>query len=367
MLVVVPVVLAQPPPVLTILSPPDESYVSGVVPIRASVSPPDSVVSVSFMVDGRRVCVVTHQPFHCDWDAGPAVKEYSIRVTALLKSGVRLSKTARTRDAAFAENVDVDVVQVTATVTDGRGRFVRGLPKSAFKVLEDDRAQTITHFTFEGTPPELVVAVDMSSSISESIPKVKTAVTELLNAIPPSVRVTLLGFNDSVFTLARHEVDPAARAKAVQRLAPWGATSLYDVVIKGVDLLGRQTGRKALLVFSDGEDTASRATLEEVERRLQETEAVVYAIGQGRGVSLDKLKKVLQQLSRPTGGRALFTERIDELKDAFSEILDELSNQYLLGYPPINATRDGSWRKIKVEVTGGYDIRARSGYRASAR
>jgi Ca-activated chloride channel homolog len=361
-------VLAQQakPPVLSIVFPPDESYVSGVVTLHAIVAPLDRVVSVTFMVDGRQVCAVLQPPFQCEWDAGPEVKEHQIRVWATLKGGGRVVTSTRTRDTGFAENVDVDVVQVTATVTRG-GRFVRDLPISAFKVFEDDRPQTITHFTFEDRPPELVVAIDISSSLSTAMPKVKAAVTELLTAIPANIRVTLLGFNDTPFTLATNETDPAVRAKAVARLAPWGATALYDVIIRAVDMLGRKSGRKAVLIFSDGEDTASRSTLDDVERRLQESDAVVYSIGQGRGVSMERLKKVLQQVSKPTGGRALFTDRIDELKDAFKEILDELSNQYLLGYPPSNAARDGSWRRIKVEVAGGYDIRARHGYRAVAR
>lgn len=354
-------------PTLTIVSPPDESYVSGAVPIRAAVTGVNVVEIVTFFVDGRQICAIAREPYECHWDAGSTVKDHQIRVVATLGGGGRLVKTVRTRDAGVTETVQVQIVQVTATVTDGHGHFVQGLPKTAFRVFEDKKLQPLTHFAFEDQPPEIIVAIDVSSSLSESLPKLKAAVTQLLTAIPPNVGVTLLGFNDSLFTLARREKDPAVRAAAVERLAPWGNTALYDVIIRAVDLLDSQNGRKALLVFSDGEDTASRATIDDVERKLQETDAVLYTVGQGRGVSLDKLKTVLNRLSRPTGGRTLLTEHVDELKEAFQKILEELSNQYLLGYEPPNPATQGVWHEIRVEVTGGHEVRARHGYRSGPR
>jgi VWFA-related protein len=118
-------------------------------------------------------------------------------------------------------------------------------------------------------------------------------------------------------------------------------------------------------VFTDGEDQGSHATINDVERRLQSSDVTLYMIGQGRGVTLDALKKVMERLANPTGGRALFTDSIDELHDSFADLLDELSNQYLLGYEPINTKHDDVWRKIKVEVDGHHEVRARQGYRAT--
>ena len=128
-------------------------------------------------------------------------------------------------------------------------------------------------------------------------------------------------------------------------------------------MLGRQVGRKALVVFTDGEDQGSHATMADVEQRLQASDVTLYMIGQGRGVTLEPLKKIMERLSTPTGGRALFTDSIDELRGAFTDLLDELSNQYLLGYAPTNTARDDTWRRISVDVDGHHDIRARQGYR----
>jgi VWFA-related protein len=352
-----------PAATLRIVSPAADAFVNGPTTLRARVDPAGAASSVVFFVDGKLVCTVAAAPFECEWDAGSGVSEHQIRVVANLSHGGRIVQTTRTKALGFTENVDVDVVQVTVTVSDGHGHFVRGLPQSIFHVAEDGRPQTITHFASEDIPLELVVAIDISGSMTPAMPKLKSAVKEFLEAVPSTNQVTLLGFNDSIFTLTRKTTNPAERAKAVDRLAPWGATALYDVILRGVEMLGRQTGRKALVIFTDGEDQGSHATIADVERHLQSSDVTLYMIGQGRGVTLEPLKKVMGRLATPTGGRALFTDSIDELHGAFADLLDELANQYLLGYASANSARDDEWRRIKVDVDGHHDIRARQGYR----
>jgi VWFA-related protein len=361
-------VSAQAPdsaPQLKILSPGEDSYVSGPTLLRASIVPAEAASSMTFFVDGRQVCALTRPPFECEWDAGPALGEHQVRAVATLTAGGRAVQTIRTKAVSVTEKVNVDVVQVTVTVSDGHGRFVRNLPRGAFRVLEDGKPQGITHFTSEDVPLEIVVAIDISGSMTPAMPKLKKAVKEFLKDVPNQDLVTLLGFNDSIFTLTRKAGDVAERSRAVDRLAPWGSTALYDVILRGVEMLGRQTGRKALIVFTDGEDQGSHATINDVERRLQSSDVTLYMIGQGRGVTLETLKKVMERLATPTGGRALFTDSIDELHDSFADLLDELSNQYLLGYEPTNTKHDDVWRKIKVEVDGHHEVRARQGYRAT--
>src|SRR5262249_31214051 len=219
-----------------------------------------------FFVDGRQICALTREPFECDWDAGPSIAEHQVRAVATLSAGGRIVHTVRTKGIGYNEKVNVDVVQVTVTVSDGRGRFVAGLPQSAFHVFEDNRAQAITHFASEDVPLELLVAIDISGSMAPAMTKLKRAVKDFLTEVPAHDQVTLLGFNDSIFTLTRKATDPSERARAVDRLAPWGSTALYDVILRGIEMLGRQTGRKALVVFTDGEDQGSHATINDVER-----------------------------------------------------------------------------------------------------
>jgi Ca-activated chloride channel homolog len=353
-------------PRLQILSPADGSLVSGQTVLRASVDPAAIVTSVIFSVDGKQICTVSKVPFECAWDAGPSVVEHQIRVVANLAKGSRIVRSVRTREVGFTEKVEVDVVQVTATVLDGRGHYVKSLPQELFHVFEDDQPQALTHFASEDVPLELIVAVDISGSMAPAMPKLKGAVKAFLEAVPARDQVTLLGFNDTVFALTRPTTQAVDRARAVDRLAAWGGTALYDVILRAVDMAGRQVGRKAIIIFTDGEDEGSHAVLPDVEQRLQASDATLYMIGQGRGVTLEPLKRVMERLSRPTGGRALFTESIDELHDAFDKLLEELSQQYLLGYAPSRDAHDDTFRRIKVNVDGPYQVRARQGYRAMA-
>ncbi len=362
------VALAQEPatPALEITAPAADAYISGTTILRATLTPADAATRVVFSVDGKQVCDASAAPFECSWEAGSNIVAHQFRVVAELKAGGRVIKTVRTRSLGYAEKVDVDVVQIIATVVDGSGHFVTGLPQSAFHIEEDNKAQKISHFGSEDVPLELIVACDVSGSMTPAMPRLKKAVKEFLGAVPSRDQVTLLGFNDSIFALTRRAVDPAERIKAVDRLAPWGATALYDVILRGVDMLGKQPGRRAMIVFSDGEDQGSHASIADVERRLQASDVTLYMIGQGRGVEVEALKSVMQRLVEPTGGRALFTDNIDQLHLAFSDLLEELSNQYLLGYESTNTRRDEALRKISVRVDGQPRVRARQGYRAVA-
>ncbi len=348
-----------------ITSPNADAYVSGLTILRAAIDPSVTPQSVTFFVDGRQFCTLTEPPFECEWDAGSTISAHLIRLVIQPVEGDRIIKTLRTKGIGYADRINVEAIQVTVTVSDDAGRFVGAIPRPAFKVFEDGKPQPVTYFASEDVPLELTVAVDISGSMTAAMPKLKKAVKDFLLAVPPKDQVTLLGFNDSVFALTRKQTDPMERVKAVDRLAPWGATALYDAIMRAVDMLGRQVGRKALVVFSDGEDQGSHVSLEDVERKLQASDVTLYIIAQGRGISQDYLRKTMQRLTVPTGGRTFTTDSIDQLHVAFEDLLDELSNQYLLGYQPTNPARDDTWREIKVQVDGHPNVRARQGYRAA--
>lgn len=360
-----------PAPTLKITSPTEDTYVSGPTRLTVVVDPvaaERNVVQVIMFADGRQVCTREKPPFECDWDAGSGVREHQIRAAATMKDGTRLVTTIRTRSLEVSETVDVDVVQVTAVVTDGDGKFVRGLKQEDFTITDDNRPQQITHFAAENIPLELVTALDVSSSMEDALPRVKEAAKRFVSAIEERDQVTVLAFNENIFTLARRATDPAARLKAIDRMAPWGGTALYDAIIKAVDILGRQPGRRAVVVFSDGEDQSSHATLEAAIRATEGSDATMYAIGQGRATKVTALQTLLRQIATVSGGRAFFTEDAATLDGIFADIIADLRNQYLLSYPVPDGRRDDEWHTIKVEAAGGrYQVRARQGYRLAKR
>ena len=362
---------AQPAePVLRIASPAEDAFLSGPVRLVARVDPPaaeKTIERMTFFAGGHLVCTIRRPPFDCDWDAGESIVEHQIRAVALMKDGTRLVANVRTRGLPYTETTDVDVIQVTAIVTDGDGRFVRGLKSSDFKIYEDDQQKPITHFAAEDIPLELVAALDISSSMTLALPSVKVAAKRFMAGLRPADQVTLLGFNENIFTLARRSTDQTTRERAVDRMAAWGGTALYDVILKAVEVLGRQAGRRSIVLFTDGDDQSSHATLEAAIARTEGSDATIYAIGQGRAVNSPALQNLLRRLSTVSGGRSFFTDDQTSLDTSFAQILEDLRSQYLLAFEPSSSKRDGSWHRIRVEVSRGGQVRARQGYRLTRR
>ena len=357
---------APTPEPLVVTSPANGSYVTGPVLLQARAAAPATVRSVTFYADGRSVCTVVRPPFECNWDAGEGLREHVVRAVATLTDGARVVATSRTESAGYTESVEVEVVQVTTTVTDDGGRFVKGLTRDQFRVKEDGVLQRITAFAGENIPLEIVIAVDVSQSMTESMPTLKAAVRTFLRALRPTDQVTLIAFNDNIFTLARRSTDPESRVRAVDRLAPWGGTALFDAMLTALNTVGKQPGRRSVVVFSDGEDQNSVATLKRVETRLETSDATIYTIGLGRSVRDRALAGVMARMSDVSGGRPFLIDDVSELDKVFADIVEELSNQYLLSYGSSNESRDGSWRRINVELKDGkHKVRHRQGYRAA--
>ena len=352
---------------LRIVSPTESTYVVGSARLHAVVEPSSAerdVQRVTFFVDAKQVCEVNTPPFECEWDAGERVQPRQVRVVATMKSGERLVQTVTTKKLDYTETVDVDVVQVTVVVTDNQGKFVTGLKQSDFKVSEDGVLQKLSSFSDEHTPLELITAIDVSSSVTDALPGMKVAATRFVGGLEPSDQVTVLGFNDNLFTLAKRSTDQVVRERAIGRLRAWGGTALYDAIVQGIDLLGRQQGRRAIIVFTDGKDENSHAPMESAIAQVEGSDAMIYPVGQGRAVHEKDLQKLLQRIATTSGGRAFFSTSPSKLDEVFAEILDDLHHQYLLSYPAPADKRDGKYHKIKVVAGGGkYRVRTRDGYR----
>jgi VWFA-related protein len=355
----------QDAPSLRIVSPGESTFISGPTRLVATVMPlaaQANVARVTFFADNRLVCTAARPPYECDWDAGVRIIEHNVRAVAVFKNGASLAATVRTRALDVHESVDVDVVQVTVVVTDGNDRFVKGLPRERFRVFEDNVQQPLSSFQSENLPMELVTALDISFSMSQALPTLKTAARSFLQGLRRDDQLTMLAFNDTVYTLSRRASIAKDRLDLIDRLESWGGTALHDAIFTGLSLTGRQPGRRALLVFTDGEDQSSYVADDAIVRRVEASDVTVYMIGLGRATEQMALQPFLRRLATLSGGRALFTERADRLEVAFGEILEDLSNQYLLGYPTPPGSRDGKYHRLRVEVDG-YNVRARQGYR----
>jgi VWFA-related protein len=367
-----PPAAAPPPqagPVLRFLDPTDEAILVGHVLLRvATATLPKPVAQVVYQVDGVEACRASAPPFACRYDAGTRVSSRVVRAVVTFDDGTRLSGSTRTRGVTVVETTNVESVVVPVHVTDGRGRFVPGLTVADFALTEDDVPQRIALLSAGETGAEVLVVLDISASMAPAMPDLVRVVGGFLRTLRPVDMVTVAAFNTGLFVLAGRDTDLEAKVTSLDRLRPWGSTAIYDTIIRGADLLRRQSGRRALVLFTDGDDVSSRATLEASRTALLEQDTLLYLVATGKAASSLDLRKRLTALALETGGAAFFAPRIGDTAEHFGEIVRDLSQQYVLSYAPERPLGDGKWRRIRLDVTRGrFTVRARSGYIATRR
>jgi len=270
--------------------------------------------------------------------------------------------------------VDVDLVSITAVVYDKGGRFVTGLSAKDITVLEDDVPQEVSIFREaqggeEKIPLSVVLVLDASGSMAENIGFLKEAASSFVGKLEPVDEALVVQFNDSVKGSAEFTGDGDRLDQFVAGLQAWGGTSLHDAIKYSLERIKDRPGRKALVVFSDGEDTTSSLPQNEVVDYARSVEATIYSVGirgggpRGGGAPRGFLKRI----SEETGGQYFFPDRVGELIRVFAAISEELHRHYLLAYAPKKAP-DGLFRKIELRVDRpGTQVRVRKGYFAVKR
>lgn len=361
-----------PQPRLTILEPDNQSYLIDLARLRAAVSPEEEVEAVEFFVDGASVCVVTTPPFQCSWDAGASVQAHVVRSVARLSAGRRLVASVRTLALeGVEETTGVRAVLVPVVVRDRNNRFVSGLTRDDFLVFEDGVRQEVTILQTETEidtiPLNLVVAVDISSSMASLFGRVRTAVKQFVAGMT-GAKVSLIAFNERIYNPVHNESDVRIVQDVVDALPePYGTTSLLDAIDVALDLHGDILFRKAVILVSDGADTSSLSAIEKVERKIQANPTTIYIITHGAGLAIEAAQVLLARLTRASGGRAFLIDDIEQLDGFLEYIREDLRNQYVITYRPSKPELDGTWRRIDVStVDRSHDIRARDGYMAES-
>lgn len=256
----------------------------------------------------------------------------------------------------------VTQVEVYATVTAPDGRPVPGLTVADFTVLEDGRPQVITTFAGTELPASVALAIDRSFSM-KGIPltMARTAGRVFLSSLAADDRAMLISISGEVDVLAPLATDKGPALAALTALDPWSTTSLHDALIRTLDLLDGETGRRAVVILSDGVDRYSRATAAEVIDRARESDVQMY------GVALGATRPAwFAELAAVTGGRSFHLGSARDLEKTLQTIAMDLRSQYLLGYAPAESSsgEDSGWRSITVRVDRPeVVVRARSGYR----
>ena len=328
-------------------------------------------------------------------------------------------------EQGFRFKSGVELINVTATVSDASGRFVSGLRQDDFVVYEDDQPVGVTHFSAEHVAVSLGIALDTSGSMAGSkIQEAQDALDRFLyDLLDKNDEIFLYRFSNYPVLLQDWTKDRQLLSRALGRITPNGGTAMYDAVSEAIPLAQKgQNRKKALLVVSDGNDTASSRGIREVKAQIRESEVLVYAIGiDGQGEPTmrtpppqrpmpipfpfpggrggrggrpgwpqppiggggggggtggggwprqsrndDRVNvAALRDMTDDSGGRTEIVREARDLNPATANIADELSKQYYLGYPS-SGKKDGRWHAIRVEVRNrNYRVRARRGYVAS--
>ena len=255
------------------------------------------------------------------------------------------------------------LVEVHATVTDGRGRYIDDVPPAEFKVLDDGKPVPVASFENRNTAVSVALLFDATGSMQSALPPLKSAALKLIAEMRPARRRGGLRFNAAVTELQPFTTDKQAAERAVLRAHALGGTALYDALVRvNRDLAGR-TGKKAIVVFTDGDDNLSTLSAEIAIARAKAAGAPIYTIAQGDALRRPKFLDQLAGIANSTGGLPFEIRDPAEILKVFESVSQDLTHGYLLTFQPPSEEGNG-WHSIKVTLSTarGRTVRAREGY-----
>jgi Ca-activated chloride channel homolog len=269
----------------------------------------------------------------------------------------------------FVFKKDVEEVAVHATVVDDKNHMVMNLPKTAFTVLENGKPQPMTSFRQEDIPVSMCIVIDNSGSMREKRDKVNKAALNLVRSGNPQDEVCVVNFNDEYYLDQSFTNRLPLLKEALEKVEARGGTALYDAMVATSNEMKAHARlqKKVLFVVTDGEDNASRESLEETVRNLQqENGPTVYAIGLLSEERTRRARRALETVAHATGGIAFMPKTLEEVDEISRTVAHDIRSQYTIGYKPTTPKSVGGYRTIQVEARAkGYKklvVRTRSGY-----
>jgi Ca-activated chloride channel family protein len=315
------------------------------------------------------------------------------------QSGAERQRKAEADVATIS--IDTSEVLLPVTVRDAAGQFVPSLKAEDFTIYEDGLPQPISSFALKHLPVNVVLLIDTSSSVERELEDFKEAAYRFASRLEAQDQISVIKFDDRVELVLDWTTNRAALNRALKRLTPGLFTKFHEALwLTAREQLSRVTGRKAVIVFTDGIDSGrGQISAEQAFRSLVEEETAVYVVSKTRiqsqaeqrelafyqnasasarafnQVRIEGLKMSLAALAasednltriaEETGGRIFLPSSFDELGDAYQQVADELRSQYVISYAPTNAARDGRYRAIRIKLKNpAYHATSRFGYYA---
>jgi VWFA-related protein len=335
------------------LSPAESSAEETLVAVDVNIPSNEELASLEVFWNDQLLATLEQEPYEARVKLEGGGEFGYLRAVATMADGSMAEDIQFVNAPEFGTVIDVTAVELPVTVIDkSTGKPVENLVREDFTVFEDGIEQAISHFALHRElPVRLGIVVDTSGSMEETLPTVQRAVMGFLrDLLRPQDRAFVETFSDQPDVLASFTADFATLENAMLALFADRATALYDAVIMGLFQFSGVRGRKAMVVLTDGEDTASQNEFEDVAGYAQRAGVTIYTIG----VDLPATKVVarwqLNKLAEATGGKAYFVGARSELDKIYAEIDRELRTQYLLAYTSSSDKNPEELRKIKVEI-----------------
>jgi Ca-activated chloride channel homolog len=304
------------------------------------------------------------------------------RILGLVIASVLAASAAGAQDPVTRFHSGVDLVGLNVVATDAQGRLVKGLASTDFTVFEDGQRQDVSVFAVVPAPIDLALLLDTSASMADKISTVQQVASGFTAAVRPSDRISVVEIKDAIRVLHPLNEDVAGAKRAIGGTYARGNTALYNGVYMTLKELVRQRPangdmrRQAIVVLSDGDDTSSLVSVDDLMDQAKHAGVAIYTISlrtnaYGTVYTRDQRSHaesqyVMKALASETGARAFFPTAVSDLAGIYDAIADELANQYLVGYVPKNAVRDGSYRRVDVRIErAGIRARTRAGYVAT--
>lgn len=346
-----------------ITEPAERAKIGRRVKVRAEVAVPDEnrVELVEVRVNDRTVTTLSAPPWQAEVDV-PDEPIVHLTVVAQLDDGRRTETVRFLRAPENLEQVDVNLVELFATVTDGGG-LVRGLTAGDFEVLESGKPQTISRFELvENLPLTLGFVIDTSTSMASSLVEAQRAADGFLRKLKAKDRAFAVGFATRPYLSMPPTDDLEAVSQSLEGMRSAGATALYDGVITALYYFRGFRGQRALILLSDGEDTASNTPWARALEYAQRSGVAIYAIGLNVPALSFDVRSHLSSLSETTGGKVYFVERAEQLAEVYGEIEHELRSRYYLAYESDRPADEYGYRPVEVRVKRGGKVRTARGY-----
>jgi Ca-activated chloride channel homolog len=256
----------------------------------------------------------------------------------------------------------IDIVSLNVTVTDSASHYVTDLDEGDFSVFEDGIKQNVTFFSRRQQPIALSLLLDSSASMEQHIATLQTAASGFVQRLKPNDIAQVIDFDSRVEIRQGFTSNKTDLQSAIEQTSAGGSTSLHNAIYIALKELRKvkavneeDVRRQALIVFSDGEDTSSLVSSEEVLDLAKRSETAIYTIAlrgsDSQAKGFREAEFVMRTLAQETGGRAFFPMKIEDLAGVYAQIADELASQYTIGYTSGNQRRDGGWRRVVVQVS----------------